>query len=293
MTRVVVLLSTWNGMRFLPEQIETLFAQEFRGKLSILVRDDGSTDGTLDYLGALEDPRIRVIEGRNLGPRGSYFDLLRLARETDGDYFALCDQDDFWKSDKIARAISLIQRDVPVLYASSLDLADEALAPIGHYRHPGDRSFVSTLLSNYVTGCTCVMNRAFLDWMPFPEKPDNTIMHDWWLASVATIGAQIVYDERSRILYRQHASNHVGIKTGIPDLLAKLLRAVAVSSAVSRLEHAIELKKCAGDRMSSDQREILSEFLVGRHNWFRRANFVLRHRTNITVTSALRFVIFG
>jgi len=280
-------------MRFLPEQIETLFAQELKGELSILVRDDGSTDGTLDYLSALDDPRIRVVEGRNLGPRGSYFELLRLARETGGDYFALCDQDDFWQSGKIARAISLIKCDAPALYTSSLNLVDEELAPIGHYRHPGDRSFVFTLLSNYVTGCTCVMNRAFLDWMPFPVNPDNTLMHDWWLASVATIGAQVFYDEDSLILYRQHASNHVGINTGLAEFLAKLRRAMTDGTELSRLDHARELENSAGDKMSSAQREIMSEFLAGRHNRFRRAQFILRHRENMTVASALRFLVFG
>lgn len=293
MTRVVVLLSTWNGMRFLPEQLRTLFAQEFPGELTILIRDDGSTDGTLDYLRTLDDPRIRVVKGENLGPIGSYFELLRLAKETDGDFFALCDQDDFWQNDKIARALSLIQSSCPAIYASSLHLVDAELVPIGYYRHPGDRSFVCTLLTNYVTGCTCVINRAFLNWMPFPEQPNNTIMHDWWLASVATMGALIVYDEQSRILYRQHGSNHVGIDAGVLRILRKVLRALKTDNAVSRSKQAEELKKSAGERMSKGQSIIVSEFIECRCNWMHRARFLFRHRANVTATSAMRFLVFG
>ena len=293
MIRVVVLLSTWNGMRFLPEQIETLLTQEIKGELSILIRDDGSTDGTLKYLDVLDDPRIRLVKGQNLGPRRSYFELLRIARETDGDYFALCDQDDFWLSGKLARAISLIQCVNPALYTSSLDLVDGDLTPIGHYRHRGDRSFVFTLLNNYSTGCTCVINRAFLDWMPFPGNVEKTLMHDWWLASVATIGAQVVYDDESWILYRQHASNHVGLNTGLAQILTKLRRVLTGGSGVSRFDHAMELERSAGEKMSIIQKKIVSAFIAGRYDRLRRAQFVRRHWENMTVISALRFILFG
>ena len=280
-------------MKYLPEQIATLLGQDFDGKLSILIRDDGSTDGTPEYISSRCDPRIRLVTGDNLGPRESYFELLRLAREVDGDFFALSDQDDFWLSDKISRAISMIPQDDPAIYASSLDLADYDLAEIGHFKHPGDRSFVSTLLCNYVTGCTCIVNRAFLDWMPFPENSNKTIMHDWWLAAVGTLGAQVIYDTQSRILYRQHALNHIGIKTGISGVIAKLKKIVKRHSTASRFDQAAELSAASGTRMSKEQREIIDSFLAARTSTLRRLRFIIKYSTNINARSAIRFLLLG
>lgn len=293
MTKLLVLLSTWNGIRYLPAQLDSLLGSDVDGELSILIRDDGSTDGTADRVRRLGDPRIRLVEGANLGPRGSFFELLRLARSDDADFVALCDQDDVWRPDKMRRALAMIGGEEPALYASSLDLVDEHLRDIGTFQHPGNRSFTATLLTNFVTGCTCVMNRAFLDGMPFPENGDKVIMHDWWLASIATLGGRIAYDRRSFIRYRQHASNHVGVKTGIAALAAKLKKAMLQKPVVTRFDHARQLQLSADALLSDEQRTILSEFLKGELSWRRRLAFVLRHRADIGAQSALRFVILG
>jgi glycosyltransferase involved in cell wall biosynthesis len=292
MPNVLILLSTWNGMTFLPEQIESLFAQQFDGKLSILVRDDGSTDGTVAYLRGLGD-RVSVIEGENVGPRASFFELLRLARGFDADVFALCDQDDVWRPEKIACAIRNFDAKRPSLYASAVQLVDEQLEPISTYVHPGNRSFVSTLVCNYITGCTCVFNRAFLDQLCFPEDVGKVIMHDWWLASMATIDADIHYDRQSMIAYRQHASNHVGISNGIAAITAKVRRALSEKPAVTRFDHARQLRTAAGSRLNTQQRRILDSYLASEHSAVRRSVFALRHLRAIGLQAALRLAVFG
>ncbi len=292
MSKVLVLLSTWNGMKFLPEQIASLLAQDVEGELSILVRDDGSSDGTVAYLRSL-GPRVQVVEGQNVGPRASFFDLLRLARETDADIYALCDQDDVWHPHKIQRAQSGFTDGRPALYASALALVDEGLAPIRTYVHPGDRSFAATLMCNYVTGCTCVFNRAFLERMPFPDDPEKVIMHDWWLASIATIDADIRYDPVSSIAYRQHASNHVGIKSGLMATLAKIRKAMTHKPAVTRFDHARQLQAATRDRLDPVQRRTLDRFLASEHSPIRRSMFALRHLQAVGAQAALRFAAFG
>lgn len=279
-------------MEYLPAQLESLFAQDLDGELKLLVRDDGSTDGTADYIAALDDPRIVLVRGENLGPRGSFYDLLRRANEEDAGFFALCDQDDVWHSNKLRYAISTLEEGQPSLYASSLNLVDQDLNPLQTFTHPGNASFASALVSNFVTGCTCVFNRAFLDRLPFPADPERTIMHDWWLANVATLESRIFYDRRSHISYRQHASNHIGLKTGAVAVYRKLRRALLETPQVTRFDHVRQFALAAGDRFDARQNEIVAQFLSGQQSWLRRLNFVFKHRSDLSVLSALRFVLF-
>lgn len=292
MPSVLILLSTWNGMTYLPEQISSLFAQQFDGTLSILVRDDGSRDGTVAYLRGLGE-RVTVIEGTNVGPRASFFELLRLARDRDADVYALCDQDDVWRPDKIAQAINGFDPSHPSLYASAVELVDETLAPISTYVHPGDRSFVSTLVCNYITGCTCVFNRAFLNRMPFPDDPERVIMHDWWLASVAAIDAFVRYDPTPHIGYRQHASNHVGISNGVTAIVAKVRRALIETPKVTRFDHARQLRAAVIEWLAPGQRQVLDDFLASEHAPMRRWMFAVRHIRATGLQAALRFAVFG
>ena len=157
-------------MKYLPEQIDSVFAQEGAIGLALMVRDDGSNDDTVAYL-RNRDEHISVERGSNIGPCKSFLELLRKAKQSQFDFVALCDQDDVWEPTKLAAAIHSMPPDRPALYASALTLVDEELKPIGVFKHRGDRSFAATLLCNFVTGCTCVLNRKFLDALVFLPIP--------------------------------------------------------------------------------------------------------------------------
>ncbi|WP_230482008.1 glycosyltransferase family 2 protein [Sphingomonas sp. Leaf21] len=293
MTKVLVLLSTWNGAKYLPAQIDSVLAQRLDGDLHILVRDDGSSDGTVEYLHSRHDPRIRVIQGENLGAQGSFFALMQMAQREEADFIALCDQDDVWLPEKLARAISMLDIDQPGLYTSSLQLVDEHLRSIGRYTHPGDRSFVATLLCNFATGCTCVMNRSFLQQIFFPEDGRKVLMHDWWLASLAATGHKIAYDRTPHIQYRQHSANHVGIKTGLAMAFVKINKLIFNSPKVSRFDHAHQLLLTGQGRLSQNHLTILKRFLKGRHSAIGRLWFISRYRPRIGFSRILLFMIFG
>lgn len=293
--KVLVLLSTWNGARYLAEQIDSLLTQELEADLQIVVRDDGSSDGTLAYLQSITDPRVRIEAGNNIGARASFFALLRAAQQSDADYVALCDQDDVWRPSKLARALARLDPTRPGLYASALDLVDGDLQPLGRYIHPGNRTFAATLLVNFATGCTCVMTAALLRGLPFPEDERQVLMHDWWLASVATLAGEVVYDPESAIAYRQHGGNHVGIKTGVRKIAAKLydLRRSAACHGPSRFDHARQLLAAAGDRLSAQHRAILHAFLKTEHSRRRRMVFVLSNTIGVDVARRIMFVVAG
>ena len=128
MKKVLVLLSTYNGEKYLREQLDSVLSQE-GVDVSLLIRDDGSKDGTLNILKeySVKD-NVNYYEGVNCGPSESFHDLMRHAKGY--DYYAFCDQDDVWNNDKLITAVRLLEekkQDLPLLYCSNLNVVDEHL----------------------------------------------------------------------------------------------------------------------------------------------------------------------
>ena len=213
--KVVVLMSTWQGERFVEEQLRSILAQ-LPPNGQLIVRDDGSTDAGVARIEALGDARVTVLRGENLGFARSFFALLDAAPDA-ADVVMLSDQDDVWLPDKIARAISHLagMNDRPALYCSRLRLVDETLSPLGSspawHRRP---SFRNALVENIAFGCTCALNRAGLRLARDHGDPDLLYFHDWWLYLVVAAFGDVVADPQPTILYRQHASNSVGAREG-------------------------------------------------------------------------------
>ena len=120
--RVLILMSTYNAEKYLVEQIKSLREQR-NVCVSILCRDDGSTDNTIHILKSLG---IDYYTGGNLGPARSFMDLVEKCSET-YEYYAFCDQDDYWYPDKLKTAIEYIdnEKESPVLYYSAVNVTDE------------------------------------------------------------------------------------------------------------------------------------------------------------------------
>lgn len=215
MKKVQVLLSTYNGGKYLEEQLESILKQDYPD-ISVLIRDDGSSDHTLNIIKKYVeyDSRISYYSGVNIGVINSFFDLMKNADIT-ADYFAFSDQDDVWKPNKISKAIVKLEgnHQDPILYCSDTELVNEELDPIkSHIKKaritPG---FGNALVENVCVGCTCVFNLKLLELVK-NHIPDYTIMHDWWLYLSASAFGKVVYDENAYILYRQHSGNVMGMR---------------------------------------------------------------------------------
>lgn len=221
---LVVVLSSYNGARFIAEQIESLRHQTRRSWV-LLVRDDGSSDDTVRIVEthSAVDPRIVLLQdGRgHLGPAASFSALLEHAAGAGAEYVALSDQDDVWRPDKLERELQLMEeherrigRDVPLLVHSDLTVVDQQLRIVhrsfASYQSLGRepvRPLRRLLVQNFVTGCTTVINRALLRAaVPLPP----VVMHDWWLALCAGALGQLLYLAEPTVLYRQHAGNTLG-----------------------------------------------------------------------------------
>lgn len=215
---VQVLLSAFQGETYLPQQLDSILAQ--RGvHVSLLIRDDGSHDGTWRILTryAQSHTHISIYRGANLGAAASFFDLL-LHAGPEADYYAFADQDDVWRKDKLFRAVSrleAVQKEAhrqPLLYAGNVICASEDLQKRTVFRQvERAASFGNALAENICMGCTEVFNRQLLELVQ-EHRPDGNVLHDWWMYLTAAYFGSVVYDQRACMLYRQHGNNQIGMQ---------------------------------------------------------------------------------
>ena len=218
-----VVMPTYNGEKYLIRQVETIYGQTLRPD-RLLIRDDGSTDGTIELINSLQDRYghwiCRLENDEHLGCCASVNVLLSA---TQAKYVALADQDDLWYPEKLEQSLALLRQmeglygeDMPLLVHGDLRLVDADGKPMGHtffaYQRLDPRriSPVDLAFTNVVTGCTCVMNQSLLSKaMPIPRE---AIMHDWWLALVTSVFGTIGMLRGISIDYRQHDNNYIGAK---------------------------------------------------------------------------------
>ena len=212
--KVCILLSTYNGAKYLEEQLESLLKQK-NVDVDILVRDDGSTDSTCDILDKWQSKGLlRWYSGPNKGFALSFMDLVQSSG--DYDFYAFCDQDDIWlpnKLDVAIKSLSTLQNPNKLYCSNTFYYKDgKNLGLIKKFR-PKSNIYTS-LIQNIATGCTIVFNRNLKDVI-LDKIPEYIIAHDFWFYQIAVIFGEVFYDEDSYILYRQHANNQIGSKSGL------------------------------------------------------------------------------
>ena len=221
-SRVLILMSTYNGAAYLRAQLSSL-VQQTHSDWILYWRDDGSTDDTVAVMSAFAseigvDRCLRILSptGR-IGPTASFFTILRsAAREMrEDDIIAFADQDDVWLPEKLARGVEALteaEAKVPTLYCARLIIADAILLPLRETRFsPEVCNFPSCLAQNIATGCTILLNGAAARLIAASNCPKRS-WHDWWCYLIVTaVGGQIILDNAVVALYRQHSANFVGM----------------------------------------------------------------------------------
>jgi len=266
MKKVNVLLSTYNGERFLDEQFESLAGQQ-GVDLDILVRDDGSSDSTKQILDKWQNKgllKLKWYAGKNLGPARSFLDLMQNA--ADADYYAFCDQDDVWDSIKLQKAAEKLDVADPeglVLYFSRAQLVDADLQQIYSKKNQtgGAYGLGQAIVKNNATGCTMVFNKNLLEYIN-SYVPQYLVIHDWWLYLVClALGGEVIYDKNSYIKYRQHDSNVVnGSRTTWKNYCSRQLHAFFNKEQQhKKITH--DLLKGYGSIMPSGNRAILRKVI--------------------------------
>lgn len=269
---VTILLSTYNGEKYIRQQIDSIVEQQYEDWV-LLVRDDGSSDKTLEIVESysIKDARVKIISDTygNQGPAGSFIKLLAYV-ET--EYFMFCDQDDVWLPHKVGDSISILKSYAgPHLVFTDLKVVDEGLREISSSFMRKSRfdpikgvSFSKLLIQNVVVGCTIAANKQLLEESKLSAlaSPNNIMMHDWWLALVASSLGKITYLDKPTILYRQHGGNCLGAKdSGFRHYLWLLCNQKPWIKAQKYLNRvtlqAASFNECYGQRVTSSQQRLL------------------------------------
>jgi len=226
--KVVILLATYNGSEHIREQLDSLVLQT-HANWSLIVSDDGSTDGTLEIVRKFAETilqRVVIVEGPRGGFWKNFLSLIDQADQEQGDFFAFCDQDDIWLPEKLERVIKWLEsvgQQEPGLYCARTELIDKAGTRIGFSplfrRKP---TFRNALVQSIAGGNTMVINRPTRALLAQTPKTADLISHDWWTYRLVTAaGGSVFYDPVPSVRYRQHSSNIVGSNRGIGPRIAR------------------------------------------------------------------------
>lgn len=265
-----VLMSTYNGEQFLVEQLDSIFAQSYRDFV-VYVRDDGSTDGTLNllekYKHNLKNPeQMQIYQGDNVGFCNSFFILLKESKG--GDYWAFSDQDDVWYPDKLLHAIKWLENQdphIPMLYHSGIMFSDENMKELEQYNiEKYDFCFQKSITSSVFYGFAMVINNNLRDEF-LKCNPKNIFYHDWFIGMIVTAFGKYYFSEQIDAAHRIHRNNTsaVSIVNKIP-LIKKLF-----TGDLYYERQALEFKRVFGKRLSLENRRVLELFDM-RHGKLRK-----------------------
>lgn len=264
MYTIQVLLSTYNGEAYLKEQLDSILNQK-NIAVKLFVRDDGSSDGTVDILrayAALHD-NMQYLSGENCGVVASFFRLFELS-DPDVDFYALSDQDDVWDEDKLSIACQKLEQmrksksqkkkkndsqirtfTTPLLYCCDAWNTDDALNLLPESMQTAGRELVpdfrNALIENIARGASIVFNQALMSYIRI-SMPQDIYMHDWWLYLVASCFGEVCYDSAAHYKYRQHAGNALGAAapSGCSRFFRRLKQSRTNSGHISRQAKAFE-----------------------------------------------------
>lgn len=227
-----ILLASYNGSKYIGEQIESIIAQTNK-EWKLMIHDDGSVDDTVCIVQEIADAfnskmlsqgdARRITVSANPVPcGGAAANFIGLLKASESDYVMFCDQDDAWDHDKVEKSMRLMKKlenkygmSVPLLIYTDLAVTDEHLqmiAPsfIKYMKIPPSIHLPRLLMQNSVTGCTILMNKALCKCLCKVNEPDHIVMHDHFAALTATVLGEVAFLPEATIKYRQHGNNSVG-----------------------------------------------------------------------------------
>lgn len=299
--KIGVLLSAYNGEKYIAQQIESIMKQKNSNHLTLLVRNDGSTDNTGKILKNLENKydNLRVINGPNIGLIASFFELLKTGlNEYNFDYYSFSDQDDYWLEDKLQTAVNYIEKEsnnIPILYGCRSIVVDDNLNKTEFVTQAQERkiTFYNTAIQNIVIGHNQVLNKKLAEVLvKYHQDFNNIYSQDLWIENVAAVTGKIIFDNTPHTLYRMHSHNQLGYGKGKLDRVRGhliRLKKKEPQKMAKQLEYFIKYYK---NFISDEEENEIKLFLYSQRNIKTRINYI-RHTKlyRQTVKETLQFKI--
>ena len=240
-SKVAILLSTYNGEKYLREQIDSILNQTYTN-FELIVRDDGSKDNTVKIIKEYiekSDKEITLIEGKNLGFIKSFFDLLKRG---DADYYAYADQDDIWLPNKIelaVKSLDALDQSKPNMAFSNVDYYDTEMNFIGNGDSKNKKpSFLNSLYECINQGMTMVINKTAREYI-INNIPEKCFFHDWWTYMICAGFGNVVQDDVVTVKYRRAKTNATVEGQGIITLMIWRIKKLLLGDGMKDINYYI------------------------------------------------------
>ncbi len=303
MSTVNIVMATYQGERFLGEQIESILHSGYTDWY-LYIADDGSTDRTVEIARSFEKrypERIHVhVNSRRRGCTLNFLSALKRASSRAGEracssnlpvYYMFCDQDDVWMPDKIEQTLRYMKqlekkygKQVPAAVFTDAKVVDEKLTQIYHSFYLVNRLDVRRLdlshllMENKLIGCTVMVNDALVGRLAV--LPEYARFHDWWVALIAAAFGHIGFCPRATLCYRQHGNNEVGTR-GFAEYVKERTGSLKKQKEALLLtqKQAQNFLDLYGQEMDEKNRAITEHFAeLNRVNWLKRRWYLVRYR---------------
>lgn len=200
---ISVCIATYNGEKYVAEQLESILSQLSEDD-EVIVSDDSSSDRTVEIIKSFNDNRIKIFENQKF--KSPIFNFENALKYANGEIIVLSDQDDIWKENKIETIKKYMQDyDVVISDAKIIDEHGKILQE-SFYKLNGSKSgFIKNIVKNSYLGCAMAFNKKILEKsLPFPK---DIPLHDWWIGLIGEMYGKTYFIEDKLISYRRHGNN--------------------------------------------------------------------------------------
>lgn len=272
-SKIKILMSTYNGEKYLEEQLDSIFNQTEKN-FELIIRDDGSKDNTKTILEKYKkkySEKIKIIYGENIGAKNSFFNLINSVN-LDSEYYSFADQDDIWLEFKLEIAIKEIEKkresiEESIVYCSNYTFVDKNLKILKDGHDFNEISNYKLELKNskfqsMMLGCTIVFTKEFLKKLKMVgENYDNILMHDCWCYLVASKFSKIIFDKNKTLLYRQHGNNVSANEINFYKKIIKIKERIKKKDLFDRREQSKKFLNLYKEELTQSEIEDLTKYI--------------------------------
>ena len=303
--KINILLSTFNGEKYLHQQLDSIFNQTYQNFI-LCIRDDGSTDSTpsllKNYINEHPSYQDRIIflaahPQQNIGYMNSFWELLKNCPPA--DYYAFCDQDDVWLPTKLEDGIAFLQKEnyrLPLLYFSSFYMCNEDLS----VRHAIDVNYPSLKLADVLFytpayGFSIIINEP-LRTLALKTSNTHNLPHDGWLQKLAAAFGKIIYNPNYTAYYRRHNLAVTSSNKNIFSLLKNWFINDIFGSSMKETHYVLSrFYEEYGKNLNNEDADLITTFATSEntiHLWFKRLIYPKKFRPSLGGRIALRICFF-
>ena len=278
--KVAVLISTYNGEKYIKEQLDSVLNQTYKN-IEIVIRDDGSKDSTIDIIKKYQEEYNNIIlrEGTNVGFIKSFFQLLDYSN---ADYYAFCDQDDVWMENKIelaVRALNEVDNTKPNMVFGNSDYYDENMNLIGKGEEHKTFSFKNSLYECVAQGMTMTINQVAKDYI-INNIPEKCLFHDWWTYMICSGIGNVLYNDVTVVKYRRFAKNATAEGQNILKVFLWRIEKLFADNGMKDIRtQQLEFKRLFYKNLSDENKEIMDLFVQEKYNFFKALKKAFYHNS--------------